>query len=231
MALVELSDRATIAAFFRGNPRAHVYEIGDLDDFDWPHTRWFAWEHDGRLQQVALLYSEPTVPVLIAIAEAPDASMVWLLEELLPTLPDFPLRPRLAAVPPPPSQPVRGRGRRAAPQARARPHRPPCLERGSRRPPRRKRSAGARRALSGCLPWRRGSRRGARRRAATSGSGTRGALPASPACMSTRRRGVWPRSATSPRCRSFVAEDWHVLPARPSAFSCSRTASRRSRST
>ena len=42
MTLVELGDRATIAAFFRRNAEAHVYELGDLDDFDWPHTRWFA---------------------------------------------------------------------------------------------------------------------------------------------------------------------------------------------
>ncbi len=88
MTFHELDDRATIAAFFRRNAEAHVYELGDLDDFDWPHTRWFAWEHDGRLEQVALLYSEPSVPVVIAIAEPPDTSMVSLLEELLPTLPD-----------------------------------------------------------------------------------------------------------------------------------------------
>jgi ribosomal protein S18 acetylase RimI-like enzyme len=87
MALVELGDRATIATFFRGNPEAHVYELGDLDDFDWPHTRWFAWEHGGQLEQVALLYSEPAVPVLIAIAEEPGASMEELLEQLLPSLP------------------------------------------------------------------------------------------------------------------------------------------------
>ena len=36
---------------------------------------------------MALLYSEPSVPVLIAIAEDPDASMEPLLGELLPALP------------------------------------------------------------------------------------------------------------------------------------------------
>ena len=87
MTLVELSDRATLAAFLRRNPRAHVYELGDLDDFDWPHTRWFAWNQHDRLEQVALLYSEPSVPVLIAITESPVASMESLLRELLPTLP------------------------------------------------------------------------------------------------------------------------------------------------
>src|SRR4051794_9363908 len=87
MGLLALDDRTTIAAFFRRNARAHVYELGDLDDFDWPHTLWFAWEDEGRLEQVVLLYTEPSVPVLIAIAEEPGASMTSLLEELLPTLP------------------------------------------------------------------------------------------------------------------------------------------------
>ena len=88
MALLELTDRSAIADFFGRNPRAHVYELGDLDDFDWPHTRWFAWQGDDRLEQVALLYNEPAVPVLIAITEEPGGSMETLLRELLPTLPD-----------------------------------------------------------------------------------------------------------------------------------------------
>ena len=33
-----------LAAFLRRNAPAHVYELGDLDDFDWPFTRWFGWE-------------------------------------------------------------------------------------------------------------------------------------------------------------------------------------------
>ena len=48
MAVVELSDRDLIAAFLRRNAPAHVYELGDLDDFDWPYTRWFGWEEAGR---------------------------------------------------------------------------------------------------------------------------------------------------------------------------------------
>ena len=150
MTLVELDDRATIAAFFRRNAGAHVYELGDLDDFDWPHTHWFAWEHGGRLEQVALLYSEPSVPVLIAIAEEPAASMVSLLMELLPRLSGRPLRACLAAAPPGVSRPVRGRIRGAAPQARTRPHRAPRAE---RRPVDLlgEDDLLARRALSGCV--------------------------------------------------------------------------------
>ncbi len=87
MAVTELTDRPGIAEFLRRNAEAHVYELGDLDDFDWPHTRWFAWQEDQRIEQVALLYTEPSVPVLIAIEESPAGSMTWLLGCLLPTLP------------------------------------------------------------------------------------------------------------------------------------------------
>ncbi|MEI7759285.1 MAG: GNAT family N-acetyltransferase [Thermoleophilia bacterium] len=89
MAFVELEDRDAIAAFLRRNARAHVYELGDLDDFDWPHTRWFGWTHDGRLEQIALLYTAPAVPVLIAIAEQPLGAMADLLRaarDLLPAV-------------------------------------------------------------------------------------------------------------------------------------------------
>lgn len=87
MAVVELEDRERIAAFLRRNAQAHVYELGDLDDFDWPYTRWFGWEHAGRLEQIALLYSEPAVPVLLAIAEEPLDAMEDLLRQIRGALP------------------------------------------------------------------------------------------------------------------------------------------------
>jgi RimJ/RimL family protein N-acetyltransferase len=87
MSVVELARKDEIAAFFRRNPQAHVYEIGDLDDFDWPHTRWFGWEHAEGLEQVALLYSEPAVPVLLAIAEEPLSGMEDLLRAVRDLLP------------------------------------------------------------------------------------------------------------------------------------------------
>ena len=87
MTVVELSEKETIAALLRRNARAHVYEIGDLDDFDWPHTRWFGWERDGRLEELVLLYTEPDVPVLLAIAEEPLEEINALLREIRATLP------------------------------------------------------------------------------------------------------------------------------------------------
>ena len=65
----------------------HAYELGDLDDFFWPHTRWLAWEPDGQIEQLALLYDEPDPTVLLALEEEPAAGMAELLREIAPTLP------------------------------------------------------------------------------------------------------------------------------------------------
>jgi ribosomal protein S18 acetylase RimI-like enzyme len=108
--VVELRDRDTIAAFCRRRPAVHAYSLGDLDDFFWPHTRWFGWQRDGILEQIVLLYGEPDPPVLLALAEAPGDAMPALLAELelpsrvyahlSPGLLDA-LAPRLAAEAPP----------------------------------------------------------------------------------------------------------------------------------
>ena len=92
MAVVELRDRDVLAAFLRGRPAVHAYELGDLDDFFWPRTRWRAWRPDGRVEQVALLYDEPDPPVLLALADEPESAMRRLLEAIAADLP-----PRLYA--------------------------------------------------------------------------------------------------------------------------------------
>lgn len=87
MGVVELRDRDAIAAFCRRRPAVHAYALGDLDDFFWPHTRWFGWKRDGALEQVVLLYGEPDPPVLLALAEEPVASMGELLASIGAELP------------------------------------------------------------------------------------------------------------------------------------------------
>jgi ribosomal protein S18 acetylase RimI-like enzyme len=86
MALVEVHDRQAIAALLRRDARTHVYEIGDLDDFDWPHTRWFGWMEGDALREVVLLYTQPAVPVLLTIGDA-SAEMTGLLEAVTASLP------------------------------------------------------------------------------------------------------------------------------------------------
>ncbi len=85
--LVELRDPEVIAAFLQRAPELHFYEIGDLDPFFWPHTRWFGW-YSGHLEAVCLLYSASDVPTLLALSDpaAVDAARS-LLRALAPQLP------------------------------------------------------------------------------------------------------------------------------------------------
>lgn len=71
--IVELSDRAVIRSFLARDRALHVYSLGDLDDFFFPHTRWLALEEGGggegagEVRQLALLYSAGSLPTLLAI--------------------------------------------------------------------------------------------------------------------------------------------------------------------
>src|SRR4051812_46059869 len=63
------------------DPALHLYEIGDLDDFFWPSTRWY--RHG---DAIALVYDAPPVPALLAFG--PPAQFAPLLTELRDLLPD-----------------------------------------------------------------------------------------------------------------------------------------------
>lgn len=69
MKTVCLHDKEEIRAFFSQNIPLHLYEMGDLDDFFWPHTTYYAWKEDGGLKAVVLLYTETSLPVLLALSE------------------------------------------------------------------------------------------------------------------------------------------------------------------
>lgn len=85
-----LVDREEIAAFLRRDILLHLYEIGDLDDFFWPHTTWFglrAHAAQGELAAVALLYRATDLPVLLALSAPPLAPLAALLAAIRPELP------------------------------------------------------------------------------------------------------------------------------------------------
>ena len=88
MSVVELRDRDVLAAFLGRRAAVHAYELGDLDDFFWPSTRWLGWRPNGRVEQVALLYDEPEPPVLLAFADEPERGMVDLLRGIADELPE-----------------------------------------------------------------------------------------------------------------------------------------------
>jgi len=90
MHLETLSDRARIERHLRRDAALHLYELGDLDDFFWPHTSYRALVDGdgGAIAAMGLLYSADDLPVLVAMAHPPAAdavrSLLRALREELP---------------------------------------------------------------------------------------------------------------------------------------------------
>jgi ribosomal protein S18 acetylase RimI-like enzyme len=85
--LIQIDDKARLAKFFAADLPLHIYEIGDLDDFFWPHTKWFGWESDGDLQAVALFYSGASMPTLLLLERHRPAAAMALLRAVQSCLP------------------------------------------------------------------------------------------------------------------------------------------------
>jgi ribosomal protein S18 acetylase RimI-like enzyme len=86
MSVQEIHDRAELARWFGRDPALHMYEIGDLDDFFWPSTRWYRLAGG---DQVALLYDAPGLPVLLAQSRPEAAAELRrLVAELAPVIPE-----------------------------------------------------------------------------------------------------------------------------------------------
>jgi GNAT superfamily N-acetyltransferase len=85
--LVLLTDRSTIEAFLRRDTARHLFELGDLDERYWPHTKWYRWQAGDRLSQIALLYTRPSRPVLLFYGDPPLEEARDFATALLPHLP------------------------------------------------------------------------------------------------------------------------------------------------
>jgi GNAT superfamily N-acetyltransferase len=86
MRSVCLHDKPSIERVLRQNVYLHLYSIGDLDDFFWPYTIWYATADDAEFRSVALLYVGQSLPTLIALCERAEP-MCGLLESVLHLLP------------------------------------------------------------------------------------------------------------------------------------------------
>ena len=79
-------DKEPLKAFFRRDVYLHLYALGDLDEYCWPHTTWYALDRGRGFEAVALLYSGLTLPALLALDRRPEA-MKELLARILHLLP------------------------------------------------------------------------------------------------------------------------------------------------
>jgi ribosomal protein S18 acetylase RimI-like enzyme len=82
------TDKKRLRGYLLNNPHMNLYHLGDLDDFFWPHTRWYTRQQDGDLTAVALFYTGEEPPVLLAILNENQEEMTALVEELIPVLPN-----------------------------------------------------------------------------------------------------------------------------------------------
>jgi ribosomal protein S18 acetylase RimI-like enzyme len=87
MNLEILHDKDIILNFLRKNPGLNIYPIGDLDDFFWPNTIWFALSDGSTIHSIALLYAGQTVPTLLSFFEKESFLTRQLLERIRYLLP------------------------------------------------------------------------------------------------------------------------------------------------
>lgn len=88
MQMMLIREKDVIEKFLRPKAYLHLYALGDLDDFFWPHTAWYGLFDEQRLRQLALVYTGSALPVLLALTDGEFDLMVELLRRLRPRLPE-----------------------------------------------------------------------------------------------------------------------------------------------
>jgi ribosomal protein S18 acetylase RimI-like enzyme len=81
----ETRDSELLAGFFNTDPAVYSYQLGDLDPFFFPATRWWVTRRE-QVTSALLLYTAFETPVIQAITDNDDQGLLWTA--LLPTLPD-----------------------------------------------------------------------------------------------------------------------------------------------
>jgi ribosomal protein S18 acetylase RimI-like enzyme len=81
-------DKREIYDFLSKTPDLQLYAIGDLDDFFWPFTTWYALYDNGEIQSIALLYSGMTPSTLLLFFEKDPGYPRELLTSIRKELPE-----------------------------------------------------------------------------------------------------------------------------------------------
>lgn len=84
--VVSVHTKEEVERFCRRNPYLHLYALGDLDDFFWPLTTWYALAAGDQIRQLVLLYNGEPIPTVLALAEA-SGPLRELLHALLRVFP------------------------------------------------------------------------------------------------------------------------------------------------
>lgn len=87
MEVKTIRDKSIIHNFLSENPGLFLYLIGDLDDFFWPHTKWFAVTHNDSIKSIALLYSGD-IPTFLLFHEGDPGYPSFLIKSIKSELPE-----------------------------------------------------------------------------------------------------------------------------------------------
>jgi ribosomal protein S18 acetylase RimI-like enzyme len=82
-----IRDKKEIFNFLSCTPVLHLYTIGDLDDFFWPDTTWYALYEDNKIVSIALLYSGMSPSTLLLFYEKDPTNSRVLLASIRKFLP------------------------------------------------------------------------------------------------------------------------------------------------
>ena len=84
---IYVHDKARIERFLRRDPILHLFGLGDLDNFYWPYTSWYALENNNEIQQLILTYIDAPNLVMMALANERLEEMRQLLGSVIHLLP------------------------------------------------------------------------------------------------------------------------------------------------
>jgi ribosomal protein S18 acetylase RimI-like enzyme len=87
MRVISLHRKDQIEPFLRRNVFLNIYALGDLDEFFWPFTTWYALEDASEIRAILLLYAAYETPTLMALHDRPYEPMWELLKRARQLLP------------------------------------------------------------------------------------------------------------------------------------------------
>jgi ribosomal protein S18 acetylase RimI-like enzyme len=88
MDLQVLHEKTQILKYLRENTGLQIYSIGDLDDFFWPKTIWYALKDSDEIKTIALLYVGMFPPTLLSFYKGESAYSRQLIEKIRGFLPN-----------------------------------------------------------------------------------------------------------------------------------------------
>ncbi|MBS1493183.1 MAG: GNAT family N-acetyltransferase [Bacteroidetes bacterium] len=68
MSIQLIKDKTVLEKFFRKNTALNIYQLGDLDEFYWPHTEFYGYYDNDELKSVVMIYREANPNVVIALS-------------------------------------------------------------------------------------------------------------------------------------------------------------------